>query len=364
MHNLSARISSIHSHSFTMTTRPFTHAGSWYSSDPLTLSTEITDWLSQVANSIKKVTLPVSDARVIIAPHAGYSYSGAAAAFAYAALSLTSNIRRIFLLGPSHVWYLNKCALSTHTHYATPTGTLPIDTLTVAALRATGKFVNLPPEIDEREHSLEMHLPYIFHLVSRTFKSVAQYPALVPILVGNTNAATEVQYGRILAPYLADSTNLFIISSDFCHWGLRFGYTYYLPEGKKENEGHDLKMHDSNPTNPAIHESIAKLDKAVMDAIETGSHSAFLRNLKTTGNTVCGRHPIGIILAALETLEIQSKEVIGESEVSDPDIQVDSSQTANKKYKFKFLRYERSSEVVDVSDSSVSYASAYATLGE
>ena len=81
-----------------------------------------------------------------------------------------------------------------------------------------------------------------------------------------------------------------------------------------------------------------------MDAVETGNHEAFLENLEKTGNTVCGRHPIGVVMAAIEILEKEGK-VSGEG-----------------KGKFKFVRYERSSDVEDISDSSVSYASAYAVL--
>lgn len=75
-----------------------------------------------------------------------------------------------------------------------------------------------------------------------------------------------------------------------------------------------------------------------MDAIETGKHDTFTQELKTTGNTVCGRHPIGVVMAGLEKLEVEGKG------------------------KFKFVRYERSSDPEDYTDSSVSYASAYAIL--
>lgn len=68
---------------------------------------------------------------------------------------------------------------------------------------------------------------------------------IVPILVGSIPADVEATYGEILAPYLADSQNLFVISSDFCHWGKRFSYTYF-------DEGCG-----------AIHKSIEKLDKNV-----------------------------------------------------------------------------------------------------
>jgi AmmeMemoRadiSam system protein B len=279
--------------------------------------------------------------------HAGYSYSGPAAAWAYKSLDL-SNAKRIFLLGPSHAWYLPGCALSKHAKYATPLGDLQIDKVIVKELQETGKFQTMSADADETEHSLEMHLPYIYKRLSESFKSTAEYPPLVPILVGNTKATAEKEYGKILAPYLADPTSVFVISSDFCHWGLRFQYTYYIPAPRSSTsstgEGYSLKRRDKNPTDPAIHESIGRLDKLAMDAVETGKHEAFLENLQETGNTVCGRHPIGVVMAAIEILEKEGK-VSGDG-----------------KGKFKFVKYERSSDVEDISDSSVSYASAYAVL--
>lgn len=280
--------------------------------------------------------------------HAGYSYSGLAAAWAYKSLDL-SNAKRIFLLGPSHALYLPGCALTKHANYATPLGALAIDRAIVQELAETGKFDIMRADSDETEHSMEMHLPYIYKMLSHTFKSAPEFPPLIPILVGNTSPEAEKEYGKILAPYLADPTSVFVVSSDFCHWGLRFQYTYYLPASPSSaaassGGGYSLKKREKNPTDPPIHESIGRLDKLVMDAIETGKHEEFLGNLRETGNTVCGRHPIGVLMAAIEVLEKEGKAPGGE------------------KGKFKFVRYERSSEVEDISDSSVSYASAYAIL--
>ncbi len=81
-------------------------------------------------------------------------------------------------------------------------------------------------------------------------------------------------------------------------------------------------------------------------AIESGSHEAFLKVLGDTGNTVCGRHPIGIVMAAMEVL---SRERGGDGEVGE-------------RRRFRFVRYERSSECTSVRDSSVSYASGFAVV--
>ena len=198
---------------------------------------------------------------------------------------------------------------------------------------------------DETEHSLEMHVPYIYKMLSKNFKSADEFPLLIPILVGSTKSEKEKSYGKLLAPYLADPSNVFVISSDFCHWGSRFQYTYYVPSSSKNgvNGAYNLKKRDKDPTDPPIHESIKMVDRIAMDAVESGKHSEFLNNLKQTGNTVCGRHPIGVVMAAIESLKEEGK-------------------LEEDKGIFKFVRYERSGEVEEVSDSSVSYASAYAVL--
>jgi MEMO1 family protein len=52
---------------------------------------------------------------------------------------------------------------------------------------------------------------------------------IVPILVGALKPEREQEYGKLLAPYLADPSTVFVVSSDFCHWGKRFRYTYTDP---------------------------------------------------------------------------------------------------------------------------------------
>jgi AmmeMemoRadiSam system protein B len=277
---------------------------------------------------------------LIIPRHAGYDYSGSTAAWAYQSLDL-SNAKHIFLLGPSHRRYLSGCALSTYSRYATPLGDLKLDQDIIKELHATRKFISWDKESEGQEHSLEMHLPYIYKMLSRQFKSDTEYPTLIPILVGGTSAASERLYGQILAPYLTKPTSVFIVSSDFCHWGLRFEYTRYIPESGPPT---DLKHGQPNPTSPPIYESIGHLDKLAMDAIEGGKHQDFLDNLRETRNTVCGRHPIGVIMAALEVLE-QEGNISGQENGW-----------------FKFIQYKRNEDVKDIEDSSVSYASAVAVL--
>ncbi|KAI0380185.1 UPF0103-domain-containing protein [Hypomontagnella monticulosa] len=321
-------------------TREASHAESWYEGDPDTLSNQLDNYLKDVPGSIDDNGLPIPGAKVVIAPHAGYSYSGPCAAWAYKCLDL-SKAKRVFVLGPSHTYYLRGCALTKFAKYETPFGDLTVDEEVVQKLRDTGKFQDIPTRGDVDEHSLEMHFPYIYKRITQTFASEAEYPTIVPILIGDNNGAEEKEFGKLLAPYLQDPDNAFVVSSDFCHWGTRFSYTAYAPEGKVELL-QSLTRKMPTPTNPPIHESIKQVDHLAMDAVASGDHNKFVDNLKHTKNTVCGRHPIGVMMAALEELAKEKPE--------------------EGKYRFKFVQYQRSSLVEDVTDSSVSYASAYAIV--
>lgn len=79
-----------------------------------------------------------------------------------------------------------------------------------------------------------------------------------------------------------------------------------------------------------------------MDAVESSNHDTFVKELERTGNTVCGRHPIGVVMAAVDWLR------------------KDGSWDDSEKGRFKFVRYERSELCKSVKDSSVSYCSAFA----
>lgn len=285
--------------------RRASHAGSWYTDNPVKLAAELDGWL-KAAGLTKS-----SDVRGVIAPHAGYSYSGRAAAFAFGNID-PGAISRVFLLGPSHHYYTPKCALSRATVYKTPIGDLPIDLEVNEELKATGKFELMDLRVDEAEHSMEMHLPYL----AKVFEG---YPVkVVPILVGALDMDNEAKYGQLLAKYVDDPSNFFSVSSDFCHWGSRFSYTRF-----DKNHG-------------AIHKSIEALDKLGMEIIETGDPDKFKQYLLETDNTICGRHPISVFLHMLRN--------------------------CSTKIKVKFLRYEQSSPCKSMKDSSVSYASAAAKV--
>lgn len=164
-------------------------------------------------------------------------------------------------------------------------------------------------------------------------------------MIGNTSSSTERSLGALLAPYLADPSNAFVISSDFAHWGTRFGYTYYE---NGSGSASNLRQGQRAPQDPEIHESIKEVDFRCMGACEAGSHAGWLDVLRRTGNTVCGRHPIGVVMAGLERVGENGAAGAGDGD--------------GGKGRFRFVRYERSGEVRRIAESSVSYASAFAVL--
>ncbi|GAA93461.1 uncharacterized protein L969DRAFT_93432 [Mixia osmundae IAM 14324] len=329
--------------------RPATHAGSWYDDDSKTLDELLSDWLGEVDSTPcqedKDFAPPVPNLKAIISPHAGYAYSGAAAAWAYACIEPFA-YKRVFILGPSHHVYLNGCALSQRSSYKTPLGNLPLDLDTIARLRATRQFEDMSPSADDDEHSIEMQLPYI----AKVFQGHAVN--IVPIMVGSISTSKESAFGKLLAPYLADEDTLFVISSDFCHWGTRFGYTYYVP---KEDSSAPVQLAKTNSAHAdfPIHKSIELIDREGMRHVELtkdsgksaqDAHRDFASYLTRTKNTICGRHPIGVLLATIASLQDSKTAGFAQDDV-----------------RLKFVRYERSSLVKKLSDSSVSYASAYFT---
>eukprot|EP00877_Chromochloris_zofingiensis_P011645 jgi/Chrzof1/6734/Cz19g07050.t1 len=133
-------------------------------------------------------------------------------------------------------------------------------------------------------------------------------------MVGALSTDGEARYGKILGPYLDDPSNLFIISSDFCHWGSRFNYTFY-----DKSQG-------------SIWKSIKWLDELGMQTIEKGDPVAFTEYLNKYRNTICGRHPIAVLLNMM--------------------------QHCQTKFNIDFKYYDQSSKCSSMSDSSVSYAAA------
>ncbi|KAF4959719.1 hypothetical protein FGADI_1493 [Fusarium gaditjirri] len=322
------------------TIRPAAKAGEWYVEEPTLLRSQLKGFLAAVPESLDGVSLPIPEARVIIAPHAGYKFSGPCAAWAYKTLDL-SHAKRVIVLGPTHTYSFEGCAATNFEKYATPFGDLEIDQELVRELQDALKMENMIKRREIQEHCLEMHMPYLYLRCQESFDSPDKFPKIVPVLVGSNNGDDESVIGRALLPYLKDPENAFIISSDFCHWGSHFSYQPYSPTKSPSDLTH-LRKEDPRPNGPPIHETIRVIDEAAMDAVESGIHADFLATLRQTHNSVCGRHPIGVMMAALEQLRKQPE--------------------YKDKGRFRIIKYDRSNLVEYPIETSVSYVSGYAIL--
>ena len=184
--------------------RPAAVAGMFYPADPEDLRHMVSRYLKDAHDIVTEK--PVKP-RAIIAPHAGYIYSGPVAAYAYSYVeSLKDTIRNVVLIGPSHRVPLIGLATSSADFFATPLGNIPIN-------RALTEKINQLPfvsELDQAhalEHSLEVHLPFLQMTLGEF--------SLVPIVAGD---ASPDEVNQLIETACTADDTLLIISSDLSHY--------------------------------------------------------------------------------------------------------------------------------------------------
>ena len=176
-------------------------AGSFYPYALAELQTQLDGMLAGVPR-----TEPVMP-KALIAPHAGYIYSGPVAASAYATLyPFREKIARVVLLGPTHRVAVRGLALPASTVFATPLGQVAVDADAVSTLRTMAQ-VRTSDEVHALEHSIEVHLPFLQRVLDRF--------QLVPLAVGD--ASTE-EVAEVLNVLWGGEETLIVISSDLSHY--------------------------------------------------------------------------------------------------------------------------------------------------
>lgn len=145
--------------------------------------------------------------KAIIAPHAGYIYSGPIAGSAYTRLiPARSTICRVVLLGPSHRVYVAGLAAPESDGFATPLGVVPVDQDTITKLDDAPQLVR-SDEAHALEHSLEVHLPFLQHVLDDF--------SIVPLVVGDAHAE---EVAEIIEQLWGGPETLFVVSSDLSHY--------------------------------------------------------------------------------------------------------------------------------------------------
>lgn len=145
----------------------------------------------------------------IIVPHAGYVFSASVAASGFKQLDRDSKFKHIFLIGSSHTMHFNGAAIYTHGDFITPLGKVLVDPL-AKELVAKHDMILDSSKPHEREHSLEVQLPFLQYWLKNDF-------SIIPIIVGGESQFTCSALAEILASYFTEE-NLFIISTDFSHY--------------------------------------------------------------------------------------------------------------------------------------------------
>jgi AmmeMemoRadiSam system protein B/AmmeMemoRadiSam system protein A len=180
-------------------------AGRFYSSDKVVLNKDI----EQLFRSCKKYS-EKKDVRAIIAPHAGYVFSGRIAASALSSIPKERKFRNIFIIGSSHVMAFDGASVYNTGDFVTPLGKAYVNREIADKLKNDNKVFDFPTTAHLQEHSLEVQIP----LIQNYFTNL---PPIVPVIIGTTRESTLKQIAEALRPWFNDE-NLFIISSDFSHY--------------------------------------------------------------------------------------------------------------------------------------------------
>lgn len=247
-------------------------AGKFYDSDPNVLNDLITTLL-KVETKVEVKEKPIA----MIAPHAGYKYSGLVAAHGYSVIE-QFDYDKVIILAPSHKKRFRGVSIGFFTHYKTPLGLVEVDRA------ACDKLLKKPESFDKRqfwpfgtmptahlgEHSIEAQLPFLQKVIKNDFK-------IIPILVGFLKDEDIEMLAKALKP-LISKTTLIVTSSDFMHYGVDYNYVPFKSDIEK-----NIKLYDD-----MAFESIKEVD-----------FDKFRSYKMQTGSTICGSMPIALLLKTL-----------------------------------------------------------------
>jgi len=242
--------------------RPSAIAGQWYTSDPKALAAELDGYLSKVPEAEGATPLG------IIVPHAGFMYSGQCAAHGFKRLA-GSDYKRVVILAPSHHAAFSGASIADADAYETPLGQVMLDRKACDKLLES-PLVSSKPGVHRHEHSLEIELPFLQRVLAEGF-------TIVPLVIGQIDRKTAGELGALIAPLLDDDTVL-VTSSDFTHYGHRFGYL---------------------PFSTDVDENLRKLDGGAIEHIVGLDIDGFMAYCDETGATICGQRPIAVAMAAI-----------------------------------------------------------------
>jgi len=228
-------------------------AGSWYPGDPKQLRAMVDGFLKQVPPQ------PLEGRLVgLISPHAGYMYSGQVAAYAYSQLH-GKTFPKVVVVSPVHQMYMGEFATTSWDYYETPLGLVPVDAECIAAVE---RQVRLRRVSEDMEHSLEIQLPFLQHVLGEF--------ALTPIMMGEQDWDSAVRLGQALAKAVGEQPALLVASTDLSHF-----HRY---------------------------DAAVRLDGVVLKHITAYDPEGLARTLDTHGAEACGGGPVTAVMLAAKEL--------------------------------------------------------------
>jgi AmmeMemoRadiSam system protein B/AmmeMemoRadiSam system protein A len=248
-------------------------AGSFYPADPKVLAATIDDMLAHATP--QPIHGPIL---AVVAPHAGYPYSGPVAAYTYAALK-GHKYARVVVIAPSHFEAFDFTSVYEGDGYATPLGTVPVDKAFVGQLAKMSPTIRLSsrghdPTSAGAEHAIEVELPWLQRVLGNF--------QLVPIIMGDPSYESSRALGVALAKLIQsenkDGGTLIVASSDLSH---------YHPYDDAET-----------------------IDQKTLHALEAWDYLSMSRNFETRVWEACGGAPIVAAMIAAERMGANQAQVL------------------------------------------------------
>jgi AmmeMemoRadiSam system protein B len=251
-----------------MTLRRAAVAGTWYPATAARLAAQVEGYVAQAATGGAAIPND-ADIVALISPHAGLMYSGPVAAYGYDVLR-SRQYETIVLVGPSHYVGFEGAAIWPTGAFETPLGNLAIDAVIATKIQSLCPIVEERPAAHQREHSLEMQLPFLASFASET--------PIVPIIMGFQTRDTAFALGDAIATALRGRHALLVASSDLSHF------------------------YDA--------ETAAALDTRVIEQVEALDDEGLMTLLEQRADHACGGGPMVSVLRAARLLGGKTSRVL------------------------------------------------------
>mgnify|MGYP001156669787 CR=1 FL=1 len=211
-------------------------------------------------------------ATALIVPHAALTYSGRVAGRAYACVDGTA-VERVVVLAPAHRAAFRGLSVGLFRAFRTPLGDMPVDTGVCQDLAHGRRGLAAHCDVFRGEHAIEVQLPFL--------QTICPAARLVPVLCGDIRAEDVAPLSEALATAVPRAGTLWVVSSDFTHYGPDFGYMPFTSD---------------------VLNRIEQLDRGAIDAILRRDAAGWREYIHATGATICGADAIGLLLALVPRL--------------------------------------------------------------